>query len=267
MGRGERALVLVIHRAVLFQELRLAVAHVVGVRESEVDQEWFAVLHLGAVVEVVQDLLAVPGAACFVSAAPPGGVVANGEEGVGGLVAVAPLAGTHGRVAGPVKDGGHGVLREIRWHELRVGDVGVVEAPGFVGDVPERAPRHDHMAGRGADPTHPRTHVVRAVEDHATLSEFADVRGVEGGLGIVDLQVVWRLVVRDDEEEVGPLCRRGRRREGGCKNEEVDEDETIHGKLEEIGDRYLAPLFFFRRLGLSCLGGRSISAWGWFQRR
>ena len=98
------------------------------------------------------------------------------------------------------------------------------------------------MAGGATDRARERTHVVRAVNDHAFRSEFADVRSLEGGLGIVDLQIERRLVVRNDEEDVGLFFRRGRMREAGCENEDEDERERYRGQTNARGLRCVGSL-------------------------
>ena len=75
---------LVIDGAVLLEELGSAVADVVGVRESEVDEEGFAIVLLLATGEIVEDLLGVPCAPGLSRASSFGGVVDDGELLVGG---------------------------------------------------------------------------------------------------------------------------------------------------------------------------------------
>ena len=69
IGRRKNVLVRVIYGTVLGEQLRFAVAGVVGVGESEVDQEGIGVLGRFAFGQVLQDPLGVPGAARFVRAA------------------------------------------------------------------------------------------------------------------------------------------------------------------------------------------------------
>ena len=90
----------VVDRAVLGQQLGGAVARVVGVREPEIDQERVGVLRRLPLPEVFHHPVAMPGAAGLGRAATLGGVMPDLEELVGGLVAVADLAGAHGVVAG-----------------------------------------------------------------------------------------------------------------------------------------------------------------------
>ncbi len=55
--------------------------------------------------------------------------------------------------------------------------------------MPDRASGHDHVTGAGADRALPGAHVVGAIEDEAFPGQAVDVGGLEGGLGIVNLQV------------------------------------------------------------------------------
>ena len=174
--------------------------------EAVVDQEGLGVLGRLAFCEVVHHAVAVPRAAGFGGAAALGGVVADGEELVGGVVAVAHLAGAHGGVAGAVEDGGERLLLEVRR----------AEAPLLRlradGQMPDGAPAHDHVARWRADRAGERPHVIGAVEDHALAGEAVDVRRLQFRVGIVDLQIEGRLVVHEDEEEVRALRLGGERR-------------------------------------------------------
>ena len=63
--------------------------------------------------------------------------------------------------------------------------------------------------------------MVRAIENEAILGKAVDIWGVEGGLGIVNLQIEGRLVVGDDEEKVGLLGESQR-------SESEEEDKSRH---------------------------------------
>lgn len=63
--------------------------------------------------------------------------------------------------------------------------------------------------------------MVRAIENEAILGKAVDIWGVEGGLGIVNLQIEGRLVVGDDEKKVGLLGESQR-------SESEEEDKNRH---------------------------------------
>ena len=170
----DRLFVGVIDRAVLRIELRFAVARIVRVREAEVDEERVGVLGGLAVIQVVQHLVGMPGAAFFILGAVVGAIMAHGELLIGGLVAVPAFAGAHGVVASGIEDGGHGEFGQIRRHALCVARVGIAGVVGLVRDVPDVAPAHDHVTRRRAHTTGPRSHVMRGVQDHALAGEPVD---------------------------------------------------------------------------------------------
>ena len=231
MSRGQGLLVPVIGGAVLGEQFRGAIADIVGMGEAEVDEEGILVLGGLAFVQVVEHLLAMPLAARLGGAAPLGSVAADGEAGIRGLVAVPVLAGPHRVVAGPVEDLGQGVLDEVGRHEVRVRVVGIVRDPvRLVRDVPDRATGHDHVTGRGADAADPGSHVVGAVENHALGGEAIDVRGLERRLGVVDLEIVGRLVVDDDEKHVRAIVGEGA--EGG-ERQGADDGPEREGEFHE----------------------------------
>ena len=88
---------------------------VMGMGEAVVDEERILVPALGALVEVVQHLLRVPGAALLVRGAAAGLVMAHGELLVRRPIAVPHLAGPHGVVSRAVEHGGQGVLLQVGW--------------------------------------------------------------------------------------------------------------------------------------------------------
>ncbi len=206
---GEGVGVAVIFCAIFGEELGLAVALVVRVGEAEVDEEgFFGFLGL-AVTEVVHDLLAVPVGAGFIGFAALGGVFDDLEFAVGDAVAVSLFAGAHGLVASVVKEFWKCAWRWWGWFYCffaaffrLLSDV--------LGDAPDALTGHDHGAGTGADRTAPGTHVVGAIEDEAFFCEAVDVWGIEGGLGVVNLEIKGRLIIDDDEEKIGFLGRCGR---------------------------------------------------------
>lgn len=113
-----------------------------------------------------------------------------------------------------------------------------------IGDVPDGAAAHHHVAGGGADGTGPGSHLVGAVEDHAFRSEPVDVGRLEDGVGPVDLQVERRLVVDDDEQDVGAFVGGGafgRAQEGqaaGDHGGQRHEGRADHGAESPLpGDR------------------------------
>ena len=76
---GQAVFVFVIGGAVLFQKFGRAVPSVVGMRKTEIDQKRIGVFGLLTLVQIVQHLLAVPGAARFVGTSSLGGIVAHRE--------------------------------------------------------------------------------------------------------------------------------------------------------------------------------------------
>ena len=114
--------------------------------EAEVDEEGVLVCSLLAVLQKVHHLVGVPGAAGFVVGTVVGAVVTDGELLVRGLVAVALFAGAHGVVSSSIENGGHREVGEIGRDARGIDDVGIQQAAGLVGNVPDRAAAHDHVA-------------------------------------------------------------------------------------------------------------------------
>jgi len=130
---------------------------------------------------------------------------------VGRVVAVAFFAGPHRVISGSIENCCHGVLDQIRRHEFRIGHVGVVSTSAAIWDVPDRSTGHHHVSRGGTDCTNPSPHVMGSVEHHAFRRDPIDVWCVQCRVRIVDLQVEWRLVIDNDEEDVGSfLGSRGR---------------------------------------------------------
>ena len=60
VGRGKDFFLGVVNSSILFEELGFSIAGVVWMGEAIVDEEGFAFVFLGAVFEVVEDLVCVP---------------------------------------------------------------------------------------------------------------------------------------------------------------------------------------------------------------
>jgi len=105
MRGRERRRVGVVGRAIFREESGLAVARVVRVREAKIDEKRITVLRGLAILEISEHLFAVPCATGLIGPAAFGGVLANGEELVSGLVTVAQFAGAHGVVASAILPG------------------------------------------------------------------------------------------------------------------------------------------------------------------
>ena len=78
-----------------------------------------------AIVQVIQYLLGMPGASCFVGTTAFGRIVLDREVSVCGIVAVALLAGSHRRIARAVEDRRHRRLGQIRRDQARITHVGI----------------------------------------------------------------------------------------------------------------------------------------------
>ena len=236
--RRQGVLVGVIDRPVLVQKAGLAVAHVVRMGEPEVDQEGIRVLPRLPPGQEVQDLPGMPGTSALVGASPLGGIMPHGEEGVGLFIAVAPLAGPHGVVARPVEDSRHRVHGQVRRNQPGIGDVRVHGPARLVRDVPDRAARHDHVPRRRADSADPGSHVMGSVKHHAGGRQRIEIRGLEGGIRIVDLQVKGRLVVGDDEQDVGALVRRRARDRNQGNRRQQEEARPEERSRQEGHERW-----------------------------
>ena len=174
-------------------------------REPVINEEGVLVLGSLALLQVMHDLLPMPMAACLVGAAAAGSVLADREELVCRVVAVSVLACTHGIVARTIEYRWQSGLGQIGRHHLRVGNMRVHDAPRLVRNVPDGSARHDHVTGRRAYSSHPGTHVISPVQNHALLGQAVDVGCVENGAGVVYLQVERGLVVHNDEKEIRTL--------------------------------------------------------------
>jgi len=202
MALRERVRVAVVGSSVFGEEIGLAISFVVRMGESEVNEEGFLGLLGLTVVQIINDLLAVPVEAGFVGFAPFGGILDDFELVVGVGITVASLASSHGLVAGFIEEGGKGFgLGILWWEELTF----FSSSFWFLGDFPEALSSHDHGAGASANCAAPGAHVVGTIEDHAVLGELVDVGAIEGRTWIVDLEVEGGLVIDNDEEEVGSL--------------------------------------------------------------
>ena len=77
-----------------------------------------------------------------------------------------------------------------------------------VRNVPNTASGHDHVSRGGTDATRPGTHMISAVEDHPTACQLIEYRCIEYGLVVVDFQILWGLVIDQNEQDIGSF--------GGC---------------------------------------------------
>ena len=202
IGGRRRRPVGVVGGAVFCEQFRRAVASVVRMREPEVDQERVGVLRPLPLREILHDPVAVPAAATFVGAFPPGGVVADREEFVGTLIGIALLAGPHRVVTGPIENRRERELNDV-WRARRLG--------GPDRQVPYRPATHHHVPARRADRPGERAHVIRRVKHHSFGGKPVDHRRVECRGGVVAREVEGRLVVGNDVEDVGPFGHRGGR--------------------------------------------------------
>ena len=189
IGWGQIHRVEVVDRPVLLKQTRFAVAHVMRMRKAVINEEGVLVLGRLALFQVIHDLFPVPMAALFVGATAASTVVTHSEELVGGLVAVAVLAGAHGVVAGTIEDRRQSVLGQVGRHHLGVGHVRVHDAARLIRNMPDRTPRHHHVARWRAYSAYPGSHVVSPIQHHALLGQPIDVGRVENGTWVVDLKV------------------------------------------------------------------------------
>src|SRR5262245_40142955 len=79
--------------------------------------------------------------------------------------------------------------------------------------MPKRAAALDHVPRRQANATHESAHVIRVIEHHALASETVDIRRLELRPIVVDPEIQWRLIIRNDEQNIRP---RGIRLTGVC---------------------------------------------------
>ena len=232
VGRRERIAASVIHRTVLGEQFWLSITRVVRVREAEVDQEWILVVSRSPFAQVAQHLPGVPGAAGRVGIAALVALAAHRELRIRRRIAVTGLAGPHRVIAGPVEDGGHRRLGQVGGHEFRIGGVGIALRPQsrLIRDMPHRPARHDHVPRRSTNATGPRAHVMGGVERHTFAGEPIERRRLELGGRIVGSQVERRLVVDDDQEDVGTLGRRRARRQkhSGDPREQHEMRGSVH---------------------------------------
>ena len=228
MKRGNGFLVCVIHGTVFRVQRRATVAGIVRMGETKVDQERVFVPGLLAILQVVQDLLSVPGAAVGIVGSIVGAVMPDGEFFIGSLVAVALLTRAHGVIASSIEDGGHGEIGQAWRDAFRIGNVWIEDPPGFVRDVPDSAATHDHVTRRRADATGPGSHVMGGVKDHSLLGKTVDGGRLQSRIRVVRAEIERRLIISNDEENVGalPRCLRGRQED---QRKERGEDQA-HGK-------------------------------------
>ena len=168
-------------------------------REAEVDEEWSGILFCLPIAEVIEHSFGVPGTAGLIGVAAFDCLMDDAELLVCSGVAVALFAGAHGGVSSAVEDGSDGVLHEARRAFLR---------SGADRQVPDGAAAHDHVPRGSADCAAEGAHVVGGIKDHAAGCQAVDRRRIQGGLGVVELEVERGLVVGEYEEDVRPtqLC-------------------------------------------------------------
>ena len=202
VGGRRHGFVRVVGGSIFCEQLRCAIADIVGMGKAEVDEERSCVIFFFPFAEVIEHAISMPGGAGFVSAAAFRCIVDDAELFVRGGVAVALFAGAHGGVSGAVEDGTNGVCLKIRRAILR-----------SLADrqPPDRATTHDHVPRGRADRACEGTHVMGGIEDHATGGDAVDIRRLKGGLRVVELEVEGRLVVDKDEEDVRPALLSGLR--------------------------------------------------------
>ncbi len=150
-----------------------------------------------------------PGASTLISTSPLRRIVTDLKKGVGLVIAVAPLAGPHSVIPSPVKDRRDRLHGEIGRNHRRIGGMRVHDPVQSVRYMPDRATRHHHMPRGRADPPDPRSHVVSSIKDHALGCQGIEVWSLQNRIRIVYLQVKRRLIISNDEQDVGPLCRYG----------------------------------------------------------
>jgi len=186
-----------VDRAILVQQFRLPIAGIMRVGKAEVDQKRVGCPAGLTFVEIRQHLLRVPGAARFVRATAFAGVVADGEQLVGGFVTVAHFAGAHGGVSRAVEHGGDRILLEFGWTQP------CFHCTRSIGQMPDGASAHDHVPRRRADGAAEGTHVIRTVEGHPLGRQAIEHRRLQRRFRVVDFQVERRLVVDQDEQDIG----------------------------------------------------------------
>jgi hypothetical protein len=191
----QRISVGMIDGTVLGEQLWLAITGVMRVGKSEIDQKRAGVARKLALVEVVENLLGMPCTSVGVVTTTFVGVFSDSELLVGAFIAVPDFAGAHRRITGTIEDGGHGVLLEIGR------TVTFCARPDR--QVPQTSPAHNHVSRRRADCANERPHVMRAIENHPLGGEPIKRRGVQGRRRLVDPEIKRRLIVDNDEENIG----------------------------------------------------------------
>lgn len=204
----------VVSGAVFGEKCRRAVALVMGMGEAEVDEKWAFVLFCLPLAEVFEHALGVPCAARCRCATAFSGVVNDVVEFVCGGVTVALFARPHGGESGAIEDGAERVFLKIQRTFLRT---------GADGKMPNRPSTGDHVPRGRANRASEGSHVMGGIQDHAAGCKALDVRGIKRGLRIVEFEIVGRLIVHEDEEDVRPLCR-----SVTCNREDEGEEES-HG--------------------------------------
>ena len=241
VGRGERRLVGVVRGAVLREQFRRAVPRVVRMGKAEVHQEWIDVLAALALLQIGHHLVAVPGTAAFRGASALGRIATDGKQRIGRLVGVALFARAHRVVAGGLEHRRHREpLEPGRTVRHRTGGrcIALFSLRRARPDrqVPHRAAAHHHVPARRADRARKRAHVVGGIEHHSLGGKPLDRWRVERRGRIIESEIERRLVVHNDEENVGPASRRARARRGNryetaqahkCRTEAVSHEKIL----------------------------------------
>ena len=100
--------------SVFGQQIRRSIPGVVRMRESKVNHKRACVALGGSCLQVVNDTVAVPGAASIRSGAAFGGFMPDLKLYVGGFVTVANLASSHRGIASTIEDGRQSILINVR---------------------------------------------------------------------------------------------------------------------------------------------------------
>ena len=234
-----------VDRTIFSEEFGLTVACVMGMGKSEVDQERILILARFALGQVVEDLRCVPATAFLVACASFDSIPDNGEFFIRCGVAVSPLACAHGVVASSIENSTHGVVAQVFRNELLIFLVRITTVLRLVRNMPEGPAGHDHVAGRGADPAAPSTHLIGSIHNKSSGSQGIDRWGRKRRLWIVDLQVERGLVICENEEDVRAFSSRN----NGCLDEH-DAQDSKKGCFDHRVANYAtdSPVYSFTTL-------------------
>jgi len=131
-----------------------------------------------------------------------GCILPHRKELVGCLIAVTLFAGTHRGITCAIEYSRDRLLFQA-WRTLR-------RPLRRWREVPYRTTTHNHVPRRHANRSAKRAHVIGSVKHHPTIRELVDVRRVQLRFWIVDLEVERRLVINQDEKEIGTCLPRDR---------------------------------------------------------